>query len=161
AALLNIKSTLGVTYTTWTATSPCRLFGSLVGFPGEWEGLWCNGDGKALLFAVDGLGLKGSIHAEMSALTTLTRPLSPPFPHLTCALCTPPLPSARPLCPLHAPLCLLLAPFALCSLPLFLLLAPFALCSPLPRRSLTSNFFNYRIDSFTSSMKALPNLVDM
>ncbi|CAI5985356.1 unnamed protein product [Closterium sp. NIES-65] len=172
AALLNIKSTLGVTYTTWTATSPCRLFGSLVGFPGEWEGLWCNGDGKALLFIIThlpscirchtwgGVGPIPSLH-QCCGRPGPQGPLSPPFPHLTCALCTPPLPSARPLCPLHAPLCLLLAPFALCSLPLFLLLAPFALCSPLPRRSLTSNFFNYRIDSFTSSMKALPNLVDM
>ncbi|CAI5952619.1 unnamed protein product [Closterium sp. NIES-65] len=101
AALLNIKSTLGVAYTTWTATSPCRLFGSSVGFSGEWNGVWCNGDGKAVLFAVDGLGLKGSLHADMSALTALTRV------------------------------------------------------------SLTSNFFNYRIDSFTSSMKDLPNLVDI
>ncbi|CAI5968252.1 unnamed protein product [Closterium sp. NIES-64] len=101
AALLNIKSTLGVAYTTWTATSPCRLFGSSVGFSGEWNGVWCNGDGKAVLFAVDGLGLKGSLHADMSALTALTRV------------------------------------------------------------SLMSNFFNYRIDSFTSSMKDLPNLVDI
>ncbi|CAI5946357.1 unnamed protein product, partial [Closterium sp. NIES-64] len=133
AALLNIKSTLGVTYTTWTATSPCRLFGSSVGFPGEWNGVWCNGDGKAVLFAIASLTSFSSPHL---------RPLHAPF-----AFCSP-------LCPLHAPLCLLHAPVCL-------LLAPFALCSPLPRRSLTSNFFNYRIDSFTSSMKALPNLVDI
>ncbi|CAI5465480.1 unnamed protein product [Closterium sp. Yama58-4] len=101
AAMLNIKSALGVTFTTWAANSPCHVFGSSVAFATEWTGVWCNSDGKVVLLAVDGLGLKGPLHADMSALTALTRV------------------------------------------------------------SLTSNFFNFPIASFTSSMKSLPNLVDI
>ncbi|CAI5952617.1 unnamed protein product [Closterium sp. NIES-65] len=221
AALLNIKSTLGVTYTTWTATSPCRLFGSLhnnssallhsvshVGWGGPnpflasvlWTAWASRGQSMlrcprsrlspecespllhsyAAVLAFTWLSYHhvaafddafpilacfcghvepccidtcGEGSSAIASLTSFSSPHLRPL-HAPSSFCSPPLPSARPPLPSARPLCPLLAP-------LFLLLAPFALCSPLPRRSLTSNFFNYRIDSFTSSMKALPNLVDM
>ncbi|CAI7804217.1 unnamed protein product [Closterium sp. NIES-54] len=67
AAMQNIKSTLGVTYTTWTATNPCRYARSGVAVAGEWTGVTCVG-GKVS----DILGLKGSLHADISKLTSLT-----------------------------------------------------------------------------------------
>ncbi|CAI5528129.1 unnamed protein product [Closterium sp. Naga37s-1] len=71
AAMMNIKSTLGVTYTTWTATNPCRFARSAVAVAGEWNGVTCVG-GKVSDMGLSNLGLKGSLHADISKLTSLT-----------------------------------------------------------------------------------------
>ncbi|CAI7740086.1 unnamed protein product, partial [Closterium sp. NIES-53] len=71
AAMQNIKSTLGVTYTTWTATNPCRYARSGVAVAGEWTGVTCVG-GKVSDMGLNSLGLKGSLHADISKLTSLT-----------------------------------------------------------------------------------------
>ncbi|CAI5509355.1 unnamed protein product [Closterium sp. Naga37s-1] len=46
AAMQNIKTALGVTLTTWTATAPCRLTKAPVAIPGEWTGVFCTEAGK-------------------------------------------------------------------------------------------------------------------
>ncbi|CAI5487043.1 unnamed protein product, partial [Closterium sp. Naga37s-1] len=72
AAMLNIKSVLGATYTTWTAAAPCRLANNSVAYPGEWMGVYCTDTGKVATISLPNAQLKGSLHADISTLTALT-----------------------------------------------------------------------------------------
>ncbi|CAI5518014.1 unnamed protein product [Closterium sp. Naga37s-1] len=71
AALLSIKSAMGLTYTTWAATNPCTLDGT-TGKAGEWERVSCTVFGRAYVINLDSAGLqRKSFPADISKLTGL------------------------------------------------------------------------------------------
>ncbi|CAI5518013.1 unnamed protein product [Closterium sp. Naga37s-1] len=71
AALLSIKSAMGLTYTTWAATNPCTLDGT-TGKAGEWERVSCTAFGRAYVINLDSAGLqRKSFPANISKLTGL------------------------------------------------------------------------------------------
>ncbi|CAI7841269.1 unnamed protein product, partial [Closterium sp. NIES-53] len=71
AALLSIKSAMGLTYTTWAATNPCTLDGT-TGKAGEWERVSCTAFGRAYVINLDSAGLqRKSFPADISKLTGL------------------------------------------------------------------------------------------
>ncbi|CAI7841405.1 unnamed protein product, partial [Closterium sp. NIES-53] len=70
-AMLNIKSTMGLTYTTWVATNPCTLNGA-TSAAGEWDRVTCTADGLAYSINLDSAGLqRKSFPADISKLTGL------------------------------------------------------------------------------------------
>ncbi|GJP65539.1 hypothetical protein CLOP_g22417 [Closterium sp. NIES-67] len=69
-AMLNLKASLGVTLTDWKADSPCSLTGTAA--PGSWSGVSCDGTGKVTNVILKAQNLAGSIHSDISKLTTLT-----------------------------------------------------------------------------------------
>ncbi|CAI5985363.1 unnamed protein product [Closterium sp. NIES-65] len=71
AAMQNIKTTLGVTYTTWTSTAPCRNARSAVALAGEWTGVTCTDTGKVSDIGIAGNYLMGSVPALATQLRTL------------------------------------------------------------------------------------------
>ncbi|CAI5528116.1 unnamed protein product [Closterium sp. Naga37s-1] len=73
AAMLNVKASLGVTYTTWAATTPCRFDQSTVALANEWTGVRCTDTGKVSDIVVNYANLKGSLPSDISTLTSLTR----------------------------------------------------------------------------------------
>ncbi|CAI5528115.1 unnamed protein product, partial [Closterium sp. Naga37s-1] len=70
AAMLNLKASLGVTFTDWKADSPCSLPGAVAA--GSWSGVTCDATGKVLGIVLNSQMLGGSIHSDISKLTTLT-----------------------------------------------------------------------------------------
>ncbi|CAI7833021.1 unnamed protein product [Closterium sp. NIES-54] len=68
--MLNLKASLGVTFTDWTADSPCSLPGAVAA--GSWSGVTCDGTGKVLGIVLNSQMLTGSIHSDISKLSTLT-----------------------------------------------------------------------------------------
>ncbi|CAI5514883.1 unnamed protein product [Closterium sp. Naga37s-1] len=72
AALMNVKVALGVSFPDWRVDALCTLVGSPVLAPNSWNGVACDESGKVLRVSLKGLGLTGSIHSEISKLTTLT-----------------------------------------------------------------------------------------
>ncbi|CAI5528130.1 unnamed protein product, partial [Closterium sp. Naga37s-1] len=70
AAMLNLKASLGVTFTEWKADSPCSLPDAVA--PGSWSGVACDATGKVLSIVLGSQKLAGSIHSDISKLTTLT-----------------------------------------------------------------------------------------
>ncbi|CAI5509354.1 unnamed protein product, partial [Closterium sp. Naga37s-1] len=69
-AMLNLKASLGVTFTDWKADSPCSLPGGVAA--GSWSGVTCDGSGKVLGIVLSSQKLAGSIHSDISKLNTLT-----------------------------------------------------------------------------------------
>ncbi|CAI5985348.1 unnamed protein product, partial [Closterium sp. NIES-65] len=72
AAMLNVKASLGVTYTTWAATTPCRFDQSTVALANEWTGVRCTDTGKVSDIVVNNANLKGSLPSDLASLTALT-----------------------------------------------------------------------------------------
>ncbi|CAI6006146.1 unnamed protein product [Closterium sp. NIES-65] len=72
AALMNVKVALGVSFPDWRGDALCTLVGSPVPAPNTWNGVACDESGKVLRVSLKGQGLTGSIHSEISKLTTLT-----------------------------------------------------------------------------------------
>ncbi|CAI5513810.1 unnamed protein product [Closterium sp. Naga37s-1] len=72
AALMNVKVALGVSFPDWRVDALCTLVGSPSPAPGTWNGVACDDSGKVLRVSLKGQGLTGSIHSEISKLTTLT-----------------------------------------------------------------------------------------
>ncbi|GJP78680.1 hypothetical protein CLOP_g8949 [Closterium sp. NIES-67] len=70
AALLSLKSALGVTSTTWSSAYPCAVLGSSGTY---WSGIACDNQGNVLHLDMPNSKLKGSMAAEISMLTSLTR----------------------------------------------------------------------------------------
>ncbi|CAI5952621.1 unnamed protein product [Closterium sp. NIES-65] len=71
AALLNIGAALGVTHTDWSASSGCKIIGQAIA-PKSWPGVWCSGSGAVVSLVVNNLNLRGTIHADMTKLSSLT-----------------------------------------------------------------------------------------
>ncbi|CAI5513835.1 unnamed protein product [Closterium sp. Naga37s-1] len=72
AALMNVKVALGVSFPDWRVDALCTLVGSPSPAPSTWNGVACDDSGKVLRVSLKGQGLTGSIHLEISKLTTLT-----------------------------------------------------------------------------------------
>ncbi|CAI5985358.1 unnamed protein product [Closterium sp. NIES-65] len=71
AALLNIGAALGVTHTDWSASSGCKIIGQAIA-PKSWPGVLCSGSGAVVSLVVNNLNLRGTIHADMTKLSSLT-----------------------------------------------------------------------------------------
>ncbi|CAI5997944.1 unnamed protein product [Closterium sp. NIES-65] len=71
AVLLALKSSLGVTLNNWNTAAPCTLEGQAL-LPAQWGGVRCTAAGKVTSIALKRQQLKGSIHPDISKLTTLT-----------------------------------------------------------------------------------------
>ncbi|GJP33724.1 hypothetical protein CLOM_g18244 [Closterium sp. NIES-68] len=71
AAMLALKASLGVTSTTWAATSPCTIKG-VMPTVSTWSSLVCDSAGNILSIDLSKQALKGSIHPDISLLTALT-----------------------------------------------------------------------------------------
>ncbi|CAI5499326.1 unnamed protein product, partial [Closterium sp. Naga37s-1] len=72
SALLALKSTLGVTHTTWVSSMPCAIDGTNP-WPGQtWSGVRCDATGNVTFLDLSYQQLKGSLHSDISKLTTLT-----------------------------------------------------------------------------------------
>ncbi|CAI5478594.1 unnamed protein product [Closterium sp. Yama58-4] len=72
--MLNIKSVLGATYTTWDAASPCRVENSTVAVAGEWNGVYCTLAGKvSAIFPPSVL-----LHSAHAAIDRVLPALLPP-----------------------------------------------------------------------------------
>ncbi|CAI5978864.1 unnamed protein product [Closterium sp. NIES-64] len=72
STLLALKSTLGVTHTTWVSSMPCAIDGTNPR-PGQtWSGVRCDATGSVTFLDLSYQQLKGSLHADISKLTTLT-----------------------------------------------------------------------------------------
>ncbi|CAI7880138.1 unnamed protein product, partial [Closterium sp. NIES-54] len=99
-AMLALKSSLGVTLTTWAASVPCQLAGQTT-TAAVWGGVLCDSTGSVVSIDLNNAKLKGSLAADVSTLTALT----------------------------------------------FL--------------NMQQNLLNYRIDSFTTNLRALPVLADI
>ncbi|CAI5465479.1 unnamed protein product, partial [Closterium sp. Yama58-4] len=69
-AMLNLKASLGVTFTDWKADSPCSLPGAVAA--GSWSGVTCDSTGKVLGIVLSSQKLAGSIHSDISKLSMLT-----------------------------------------------------------------------------------------
>ncbi|CAI5997934.1 unnamed protein product, partial [Closterium sp. NIES-65] len=71
SALMNIKTTLGVTYTNWAASSSsCSVAGSLSA--GGFTGVECDSLGNPVKITLDSQKLSGILHADITKLTALT-----------------------------------------------------------------------------------------
>ncbi|CAI5935949.1 unnamed protein product [Closterium sp. NIES-65] len=94
-ALLNVKSALGVTFTSWLAASPCAIANSTIAVAGTWTGVLCSSAGDVLSVALTYLSVPLSFYLS-----------SPPLP---CCLIRYPLRSISmsllacflPACPPH------------------------------------------------------------
>ncbi|CAI5946359.1 unnamed protein product [Closterium sp. NIES-64] len=71
-ALLVLRAALGVTETTWLVDSPCDVAGNPP-MPGSWAGVGCDTTGQVLTLELPNMGLRGSLPADVSKLTALTR----------------------------------------------------------------------------------------
>ncbi|CAI7911023.1 unnamed protein product, partial [Closterium sp. NIES-54] len=71
SVLLALKSSLGVTLNNWNAAALCTLEGQTL-LPAQWGGVRCTGAGKVTSITLKRQQLKGSIHPDISKLTTLT-----------------------------------------------------------------------------------------
>ncbi|CAI7753257.1 unnamed protein product, partial [Closterium sp. NIES-54] len=71
AALVNIGAALGVTHTDWSTSSGCSILGQNPS-PKSWPGVWCSGSGTVVSLILNNLNLRGSIHADMTKLTSLS-----------------------------------------------------------------------------------------
>ncbi|GJP48822.1 hypothetical protein CLOM_g8102 [Closterium sp. NIES-68] len=71
AVLLALKASLGVTLTSWNPAALCTLEGKTL-LPAQWGGIQCTAAGKVTSVALTRQGLKGSLHQDVSKLTTLT-----------------------------------------------------------------------------------------
>ncbi|CAI5519040.1 unnamed protein product [Closterium sp. Naga37s-1] len=129
-AMLNLKASLGVTFSDWKADSPCSLPDGVAAV--SWSGVSCDGTGKLLSIVLNAQRLAGSIHSGISKLTTLTlmSVLAPSFCHLSFS----------------PPLVLTTLHFAPCTLSLLSVAVP---CS-----DLQSNLLQGRLDSFVAAIKA-------
>ncbi|CAI5513822.1 unnamed protein product [Closterium sp. Naga37s-1] len=72
SALLSLKASLGVTFTSWAATVPCQVVGKQAATQTTWSGVLCGDTGDVLSISLARQSLKGSIHADISKLTALT-----------------------------------------------------------------------------------------
>ncbi|CAI5950158.1 unnamed protein product [Closterium sp. NIES-64] len=70
-AMLNLKASLGVTLTDWVGTAPCKIAGqsTVVGARSNVE---CNATGKVTSIDLSSQQLKGSMHTDITKLTTLS-----------------------------------------------------------------------------------------
>ncbi|CAI7804219.1 unnamed protein product, partial [Closterium sp. NIES-54] len=68
--MLNLKASLGVTFTDWKADSPCSMTNVVAA--GSWSGVTCDDTGKVLGIVLSSQKLAGSIHSDISKLATLT-----------------------------------------------------------------------------------------
>ncbi|CAI5467888.1 unnamed protein product, partial [Closterium sp. Yama58-4] len=71
-ALLNVKSALGVTFTSWLAASPCAIANASITIGGTWTGVLCSSAGAVLSVNLSSSALAGSMHSDISKLTALT-----------------------------------------------------------------------------------------
>ncbi|CAI5513813.1 unnamed protein product [Closterium sp. Naga37s-1] len=116
SALLSVKSSLGVTDSTWVAASSCTIGNAETSLPDTWNGVGCSVSGAVISLNVTSMGLSGSVQADISKLTAL-RSMSVPlsfFPSESpqfSFFSSPPSPRSSP-CP---------APSASLSLSLFLI----------------------------------------
>ncbi|CAI5465489.1 unnamed protein product [Closterium sp. Yama58-4] len=126
-AMLAIKASLGVTYTTWDATVLCQPAGKLTTAT-VWSGVLCDSTGSVVSIALDGGKCDGPLPTDISTLTALT--------YLRAMLhCMQSSGSRNDL------------------LPSLSLLAPHS--------NLQGNLLNYRLNSFTTSLRLLPALADI
>ncbi|CAI5483336.1 unnamed protein product, partial [Closterium sp. Yama58-4] len=72
AAMLLLKSSLGVTFTSWATSVGCQVAGKQAGTQTTWSGVLCGDTGDVISISLAHQGLTGSIHAEISKLTALT-----------------------------------------------------------------------------------------
>ncbi|CAI5512993.1 unnamed protein product [Closterium sp. Naga37s-1] len=72
SALLALKVSLGVTFTTWAASVPCQVVGKQAATQTTWSGVLCTDTGDVLSISVARQSLKGSIASDISKLTALT-----------------------------------------------------------------------------------------
>ncbi|GJP50213.1 hypothetical protein CLOM_g9357 [Closterium sp. NIES-68] len=71
AALLNIKTAMGLTFTNWATTVPCRLEGNAAG-ANEWDRVSCTSDGRLYSINLDSMNLvRKSFPSGISNLTGL------------------------------------------------------------------------------------------
>ncbi|CAI5980302.1 unnamed protein product [Closterium sp. NIES-65] len=72
AAMLSIKSALGLTFTTWATTNPCQLSGAAA-TSGLWDTLSCNSNGNVIQIYLRDLDItRKSFPTDISKLTALT-----------------------------------------------------------------------------------------
>ncbi|CAI5513853.1 unnamed protein product [Closterium sp. Naga37s-1] len=71
SALLALKASLGVTFTSWAATVPCQVVGKQPPLP-TWSGVLCDETEGVLYISLAHQSLQGSIHSSISKLTALT-----------------------------------------------------------------------------------------
>ncbi|GJP36084.1 hypothetical protein CLOM_g20615 [Closterium sp. NIES-68] len=74
SALLALKTSLGVSLTTWRTDLPCAIDGSTSSTwsGGTWSGVRCDITGNVTYLDLNYQQLRGSIHADVSKLTALT-----------------------------------------------------------------------------------------
>ncbi|CAI5467886.1 unnamed protein product [Closterium sp. Yama58-4] len=71
AAMLAIKSSLGVTFNSWAASVPCSVWVESTSIP-TWSKVICDDSGSVVSINLDNTGLTGSIPADISKLDYLT-----------------------------------------------------------------------------------------
>ncbi|CAI5513854.1 unnamed protein product, partial [Closterium sp. Naga37s-1] len=71
AALLSVKASLGVSFTSWAVSSPCAVEG-VAAPPGAWSNVLCNSAFKPVSLKLSGQKLAGKMHSDISKLSTLT-----------------------------------------------------------------------------------------
>ncbi|CAI5513846.1 unnamed protein product [Closterium sp. Naga37s-1] len=71
AALLSVKASLGVSFTSWAVSSPCAVEG-VAAPPGAWSNVLCNSALKPVSLKLSGQKLAGKMHSDISKLSTLT-----------------------------------------------------------------------------------------
>ncbi|CAI5951001.1 unnamed protein product, partial [Closterium sp. NIES-64] len=156
AVLLNIGAALGVTHTDWTASSTCNIIGQTIApksFPGVCK--------------LNNLKLRGTIHADMTKLTSLTYLYvhHPPVSASPTCECIHPV-SASPTCECITDLYLHSPPFR----PHFLRhlgynllygrLATFV-SSITPLTTIVELSFNYLYDSIPFALLNMPSLTEI
>ncbi|CAI5513826.1 unnamed protein product [Closterium sp. Naga37s-1] len=72
SALLALKASLGVTFTSWAASVPCQVAGKQAATQTTWSGVLCGDTGDVLSISVARQSLTGSIDSDISKLTALT-----------------------------------------------------------------------------------------
>ncbi|CAI7926568.1 unnamed protein product, partial [Closterium sp. NIES-54] len=71
-ALLVLRAALGVSQSTWLLDSPCDVVGNPP-MPGSWAGIGCDAAGQVVQLELVNMGLRGSLPADLSKLTALTK----------------------------------------------------------------------------------------
>ncbi|CAI5513847.1 unnamed protein product [Closterium sp. Naga37s-1] len=72
SSVLKVKSSLGVTDSSWVAASSCTIGGGAISLANTWNGMGCSTAGLVTSLNVSSMALKGTFHADISKLTTLT-----------------------------------------------------------------------------------------
>ncbi|CAI5513833.1 unnamed protein product [Closterium sp. Naga37s-1] len=72
SALLSLKASLGLTFTSWAASVPCQVVGKQAAAQPTWSGVLCSDAGDVFSISVARQNLTGSIDSDISKLTALT-----------------------------------------------------------------------------------------